>query len=68
MPQKTSAIGSLRQDLSLIGPDPHNWDGYNLTNLEGRLVPEDAEPLGPVVVLAAHYDSRDRPNETLIQT
>lgn len=40
--------------------DPHNWDGYNLTNLEGRLVPEDAEPLGPVVVLAAHYDSRDR--------
>ena len=40
--------------------DPHDWGGYNLTNLEGRLVPEAAEPLGPVVVLAAHYDSRDR--------
>jgi glutaminyl-peptide cyclotransferase len=40
--------------------DPHDWDGYNLTNLEGRLVPADAAELGPVVVLAAHYDSRDR--------
>ena len=39
---------------------PHDWDGYNLTNLEGRLVPADAAELGPVVVLAAHYDSRDR--------
>ena len=28
--------------------DPHDWDGYNLTNLEGRLVPADAEELGPV--------------------
>ena len=40
--------------------DPHYREGYNLTNLEGRLVPADAEELGPVVVLAAHYDSRDR--------
>ena len=40
--------------------DPHYREGYNLTNLEGRLIPADAEELGPVVVLAAHYDSRDR--------
>ena len=40
--------------------DPHQREGYNLTNLEGRLLPSDAEELGPVVVLAAHYDSRDR--------
>ena len=40
--------------------DPHQRDGYNLTNLEGRLVPGNVEESGPVVVLAAHYDSRDR--------
>jgi hypothetical protein len=40
--------------------DPHNRGGYNLTNLEGRLAPEGASESGPVVVLAAHYDSRDR--------
>jgi len=40
--------------------DPHQRDGYNLTNLEGRLVPGSAEESGPVIVLAAHYDSRDR--------
>ena len=40
--------------------DPHQRGGYNLTNLEGRLIPEDASEFGPVVVLAAHYDSRDR--------
>ena len=40
--------------------DPHSREGYNLTNLEGRLIPENAEENGTVVVLAAHYDSRDR--------
>ena len=40
--------------------DPHQREGYNLTNLEGKLIPSDAEDMGPVVVLAAHYDSRDR--------
>ena len=40
--------------------DPHQREGYNLTNLEGKLIPSDAEDAGPVVVLAAHYDSRDR--------
>ena len=40
--------------------DPHFRDGYNLTNLEGRLIPDDAEENGPIIVLAAHYDSRDR--------
>ena len=40
--------------------DPHSREGYNLTNLEGRLVPENADENGSVVVLAAHYDSRDR--------
>ncbi|MGB2175577.1 MAG: M28 family metallopeptidase, partial [Candidatus Poseidoniaceae archaeon] len=40
--------------------DPHQRGGYNLTNLEGRLIPEGASEFGPVVVLAAHYDSRDR--------
>lgn len=40
--------------------DPHTRDGYNLTNLEGRLVPDDAETNSTVLVLAAHYDSRDR--------
>ena len=40
--------------------DPHSREGYNLTNLEGRLVPENVEENGSVVVLAAHYDSRDR--------
>lgn len=40
--------------------DPHQRDGYNLTNLEGRLIPSSVEESGPVVVLAAHYDSRDR--------
>jgi glutaminyl-peptide cyclotransferase len=38
----------------------HSRDGYNLTNLEGRLIPDNAQEAGPVVVLAAHYDSRDR--------
>ena len=41
-----------------LGPTPKR--GYNLTNLEGKLIPSDAEDAGPVVVLAAHYDSRDR--------
>ena len=40
--------------------DPHSREGYNLTNLEGRLIPENAKENGTVVVLAAHYDSRDR--------
>ncbi|MAR47208.1 MAG: hypothetical protein CMA41_05330 [Euryarchaeota archaeon] len=40
--------------------DPHFRDGYNLTNLEGRLIPDDAEENGPIIVLAAHYDSRNR--------
>jgi len=40
--------------------DPHFRDGYNLTNLEGRLIPTDAEENGSIIVLAAHYDSRDR--------
>lgn len=40
--------------------DPHSREGYNLTNLEGRLLPDGAQESGPVVVLAAHYDSRDR--------
>ena len=40
--------------------DPHTRDGYNLTNLEGRLVPNGIEGNGSVIVLAAHYDSRDR--------
>ena len=40
--------------------DPHHREGYNLTNLEGRLLPNDSEDATPVVVLAAHYDSRDR--------
>ena len=40
--------------------DPHSREGYNLTNLEGKLIPSDAEDAGPVVVLAAHYDSSDR--------
>ncbi|MGB1365337.1 MAG: M28 family metallopeptidase [Candidatus Poseidoniaceae archaeon] len=40
--------------------DPHSREGYNLTNLEGRLLPADAQESSPVVVLAAHYDSRDR--------
>ncbi len=40
--------------------DPHHRESYNLTNLEGRLIPNDSDDAGPVVVLAAHYDSRDR--------
>ncbi len=40
--------------------DPHFRDGYNLTNLEGRLIPDDSEENGPIIVLAAHYDSRNR--------
>ncbi len=40
--------------------DPHSREGYNLTNLEGRLIPDDAQENGSVIVLAAHYDSRDR--------
>ena len=40
--------------------DSHFRDGYNLTNLEGRLIPENVHEAGSVVVLAAHYDSRDR--------
>ena len=40
--------------------DPHTRDGYNLTNLEGRLVPNGINGNGSVIVLAAHYDSRDR--------
>ena len=40
--------------------DNHSRDGYNLTNLEGRLIPDNVPEEGPVVVLAAHYDSRDR--------
>ena len=40
--------------------DPHSREGYNLTNLEGRLIPDDAQQNGSVIVLAAHYDSRDR--------
>ncbi len=40
--------------------DPHSREGYNLTNLEGRLIPDDVQENGSVIVLAAHYDSRDR--------
>ena len=40
--------------------DPHSREGYNLTNLEGRLIPDGAQENGSVIVLAAHYDSRDR--------
>ena len=40
--------------------DSHSREGYNLTNLEGKLVPENVQEGGPIVVLAAHYDSRDR--------
>ena len=45
--------------------DPHSRDGYNLTNLEGRFIPVNATDLGPVIVLAAHYDSRDRAERDL---
>ena len=40
--------------------DPHFREGYNLTNLEGRFIPNNAESNGSVIILAAHYDSRDR--------
>ena len=40
--------------------DPHVRGGYNLTNLEGKLTPSNSTNETPVIVLAAHYDSRDR--------
>ena len=40
--------------------DPHFRGGYNLTNLEGKLMPSNPTNETPVIVLAAHYDSRDR--------
>ena len=40
--------------------DPHHRGGYNLTNLEGKLTPLDSTEETPVIVLAAHYDSRHR--------
>ena len=40
--------------------DPHHRGGYNLTNLEGKLIPLDSTEETPVIVLAAHYDSRHR--------
>jgi len=40
--------------------DPHVREGYNLTNLEGKLTPSNSTNETPVIVLAAHYDSRDR--------
>ena len=39
--------------------DPHSREGYNLTNLEGKLIPPNSTTETPVIVLAAHYDSRD---------
>ena len=40
--------------------DQHVRGGYNLTNLEGKLTPSNSTNETPVIVLAAHYDSRDR--------
>ncbi len=40
--------------------DEHFREGYNLTNLEGRLIPDNAAENGSIIVLAAHYDSRHR--------
>ena len=40
--------------------DPHHREGYNLTNLEGKLIPSDSTEETPVIVLAAHYDSRHK--------